>query len=83
MLASDFHQARSALPLGAISVLVHLQKPITGLPRPQSDSDFYGAAGGPGGEGGNRVVPCAGTLLAASLALSAICVALVTAALFY
>jgi hypothetical protein len=83
MLTSDFHQARSANPRRAIFVLAHLQKPISGLPRPEFGGEADEVLGGPGGEGGNRVMPASGTLLAASLVVSAVFVALATAALFY
>jgi hypothetical protein len=64
-------------------VLVHLQKPIFDLPRPEFVGEADEVMGGPGGEGGNRVMPASGTLLAASLVVSAVFVAMVTAALFY
>lgn len=60
-------------------MLAHLQKPISGLPRP----DFVVESDGPGGEGGVGATPPAGALLAASLVVSAVFVAVMTAALFY
>ena len=64
-------------------MLAHLQKPISGLPRPERAGEADEMAGGPGGEGGNRAMPASGTLLAASLVISAVFVVLATAALFY
>jgi hypothetical protein len=85
MLTSEFHQARSANRRRAINVLIHLQRATYGLPRPELDGEAgaVGEAGERGGEGGNRGKPAPGTLLAASLLVSAIFVALTTAALFY
>jgi hypothetical protein len=73
----DMHPGR------AIFVLVHLQKPISGFPRPEFGGEADDSVSRPGGEGGNRVIADSGPLLALSLAISAAFVALVTAALFY
>jgi hypothetical protein len=83
MLISEFHQARSANPRRAIFVLAHLQKPISGFPRPEFGGEAHEVPAGPGGEGGNQAMPASGTLLAASLVVSAVFVALATVALFY
>jgi hypothetical protein len=64
-------------------MLIHLQRPIPGLPRPEFGGEADEVRNGPGGEGGNRVLPASGVLLAASLVVSAVFVAMATAALFY